>query len=126
MSIRTVQGSRETDINETIKDDILSHSNDLNYEARFIIASSVDYDYLVTCDEFPTVCKDAAYIGRSIIHAKFENRHPSSKGLVSHPTAFQNSPSSKRSRPLIGSMKFEIGMYAVAHALFRTKNRYFA
>jgi hypothetical protein len=77
MSIRTVQGSPETDIGETIKDDILSHSNDLRYKARFIIASSVDYDYIVTCDEFPTVCKDADYIGRSIIQAKFENRHPS-------------------------------------------------
>jgi hypothetical protein len=41
MSIRRVQVSRDTDIGETIKDDILRHLDDLTYEARFIIASSV-------------------------------------------------------------------------------------
>jgi hypothetical protein len=100
MSNGTVQVSRETDIGETTKDDILSHSNHLTYEARFVIASSVDYDYLVTCDEFPTVCKDAAYIGRSIIQAKFENRHPSTaKDSFPTPQPFKYSRVPKDQNP---------------------------
>jgi hypothetical protein len=76
MSIRKVQGSPDKAIIETMKDDILNHSEDTTYEVLFIVAALVDYDYHVTCENFATVCKDPDYISQCIIQAKYEARGP--------------------------------------------------
>jgi hypothetical protein len=104
MSIRRVQVSRDTDIGETIKDDILRHLDDLTYEARFIIASSVIW-----------LLSHLYYTGQ------FRESAPiHSKELVSRATAIQNRASSKRAKPTSGSMSFDIGIYAVPHSSYQS------
>ncbi|KAB8068664.1 hypothetical protein BDV29DRAFT_162194 [Aspergillus leporis] len=75
---------------ETIKNDILNHSDDTTYEALFITASTIEYGYHVTCEHFAAVCKDPTYISQCIIQAESEDRHPSTaKEWFPNPQPFE-------------------------------------